>query len=198
MTGESFALRRLRTLAVLAGCGILLLGLLWGDSAGLLDVWRGSGSTLQYTDYQAASAFVAARHRPGELVIAALTAPVFLAGVPHDDIRFLPGPSSRTRARRYTRITQDEIYRDFWLGVPSIVTAERLCATMRDHPGSWVIVDETRLRSNSFFGGAMQDAIDAGSEVVFTGGKRVQVRRILAASDWQMPVPEDCSSPAES
>ena len=184
MTRELTGARRMRNRTPVAVCGLLLLGLLWGDALGLRDVWRGAGSTLQYTDYQDAAAYVADRHQEGELVIAALTAPIALAGVPEADIRFLPGPSSRTRARRYTRITSDGVYRDFWLGVPSIVTAQQLCATLKNHPGSWVIVDGSRLRSNSFYGGEMQDVIEAGSDVVFTGGKGVQVRQIHAQAAW--------------
>src|SRR5687767_8637582 len=116
----------------------LLVGVLAGNDVGTL--LRMAEHPVFGPDYLEAAEYVAARHENGQPVLAALTAPVELAGIDREDVVFLPGPLDRQRAQRYTRIDDDGTYRDFWLGAPSTVDVAGLCALLVAHPDAWFVV----------------------------------------------------------
>jgi hypothetical protein len=172
--------------------GLLIVSYAQAAGTGLRSVWNGQGPQLQYTGYLAMAQYIQDHRRPHEIVIAALTAPVAIAGVPVEQIQFLPGPLPRSRPERYTRLGEDGVYRDFWLGTPSIVTVRSLCDVMTANPGSWILVDTARLRSRSYYAGEMQQIIEAGSVVVASGENGAQVRRVLSRELWTGELPESC------
>lgn len=67
-------------------------------------VWR-LDDPVVHPDYNAAMAYVAERHEPGQPVIVALPAVAYLTldDADKDDLRFLAGDEDRPRAQRYTR-----------------------------------------------------------------------------------------------
>src|SRR5262249_27492130 len=81
-------------------------------------------------DYVPAAEYVAARHKPGESILTALPAPVYLAVGSADDVIFLSSPQDRKRAQRYTRLTADGSYVDYWTGSDSVVDVAGLCNTL--------------------------------------------------------------------
>lgn len=128
-------------------------------------------------DYFAAAAFVAVRHRAGEPVIVAIPPPAYLALGSAADLVFLPSPLEAERAQRYTRRLPSGVYVDYWLGVPSIVTAAALCRALAGSPRPWLLVDEMRLGDAGIYAGPMADLIRARTVVVFVGQGGVTVRR---------------------
>ena len=154
---------------------VALIGLVLVEQiGGLVDVTR---RPVLGADYQSAAAYVAARHAPGQPVVIALPPPGYLALGERDDLVFLASSLEDLRAQRYTRLTVDGRYVDFWLGVPAIVSAEELCAALDTSPDLWLIVDETRLNSDWAFAGSMANAIFGSTHEVFSGTGGVSVRR---------------------
>jgi hypothetical protein len=172
--------------------GVLLFSYGQAASTGLRSIWNGQGSQLQYTGYLETAQYIQDHRLPHEIVIAALTAPVAIAGVPVEQIRFLAGQLPRSRPKRYTRLGEDGVYRDFWLGTPSVVTATSLCAVMTPNPGSWILDDTARLRSRSYYAGEMQQIIEAGTVVEASGENGAQARRVLSRDLWSGELPESC------
>jgi hypothetical protein len=172
--------------------GVLLFSYGQAAGTGLRSIWNGQGSQLQYTGFLEMAQYIHNHRLPHEIVIAALTAPVVIAGVPDEQIQFLAGPLPRSRPERYTRLAGDGVYRDFWLGSPSVVTATYLCDVMTANPGSWILVDTARLRSRSYYAGEMQQIIEAGSVVEASGENGAQARRVLSRELWTGELPEYC------
>jgi hypothetical protein len=141
---------------------------------GLIDVTR---RPVLGADYQSAAAYVAARHLAGQPVLVALPPPGYLALGERDDLVFLASSLEAQRAQRYTRLTSDGHYVDFWLGVPAIVGTRELCSAMNASPDLWLIVDEARLSSDWAFAGSMADAIRVSTYEVYSGKGSASVRR---------------------
>ena len=191
-TGTNKTANRGVRLILVALVGVLFLSYAQAAGTGLRSIWNGQGSQLQYTGYLEMSQYIQDHRQPNDIVMAALTAPVAIAGVPVEQIQFLAGPLPRSRPERYTRLGGDGVYRDFWLGSPSIVTETSLCDVMIANPGSWILVDSVRLRSRSYYAGEMQQIIEAGSVVEASGENGAQARRVLSRELWTGEHPEYC------
>lgn len=129
-------------------------------------------------DYVPAVEYLAARHKPGEAILAALPAPAYLAVGSNDDLIFLSSPMNRKRAQRYTRLTDDGRYVDYWTGVDSVVDVAGLCNTLLTAPNIWVLVDESRLKADWAYLGPMADVITGLTYVQFEAWGGAQVRRL--------------------
>lgn len=129
-------------------------------------------------DYVPAAEYVAARHKPGEKILTALPPPAFLAVGSTDDLIFLSSPQDRKRAQRYTRLTADGRYVDYWTGTDSVVNVAGLCNTLLTAHGIWLLVDDSRLTADWAFKGAMADVILGMTYVQFEAPGGAQVRRL--------------------
>jgi hypothetical protein len=132
-------------------------------------------------DYVPAAEYIAARHKPGEAILTALPPPAFLAVGSTEDLIFLSSPQDRKRAMRYTRLTSDGRYVDYWTGVDSVVNVAGLCNTLLTAPGLWLLVDESRLTADWAFKGAMANVILGMTYVQFEAPGGAQVRRLAPA-----------------
>jgi len=137
---------------VFAGSAIALVALLLiNQTSAALGLWR--GNTLD-PDYVAVSQYVEARREPGQLVLTAMTPAPYLAFDERDEgLIFLSGNAYSTRTQRYTRVDDNGQVVDYWIGAPSVYLMNDLCHAILDNPGSWIIIDEMRLNSGTFFGG---------------------------------------------
>jgi hypothetical protein len=124
---------------------------------------------------------VAERRQPGEKVLVALPPPAFLAFNSTEDLIFLSSPISRKRAQRYTRLTEDGGYVDYWAGVDSVVDTASLCQTLLNEPGLWLIVDESRLDADWAFRGSMATVIRGLTYIRFDADGGAMVRRLAPA-----------------
>jgi len=108
--------------------------------------WRLNNPVVQ-PDYNAAMAYVAEHHQPGEPVIVTLPPVGYLTmdEPTRGDVVFLAGSEGFTRAERYTRIANDGRLIDYWIGADSIVATASLHQILESHPNAWVIADEGRL-----------------------------------------------------
>jgi hypothetical protein len=129
-------------------------------------------------DYVPAAEYVAARHKPGEAILAALPPPAFLAVGSTNDLIFLSSPQDRKRAQRYTRLTADGRYVDYWTGSDSVVDVAGLCNTLLTAPKIWVLVDDSRLTADWAFKGPMANVILGMTYVQFEAPGGAQVRRL--------------------
>lgn len=133
-------------------------GAVLGIGAGLL--WR-LDNPVHQPDYNAAMAYVAEHHRPGEPVIVTLPPVGYLSvdEASRDDVYFLAGSEGWTRADRYTRWSADGRLIDYWVGAESIVSTRSLDALLEEHPSAWVIADDGRLDSDWISGGLIERVI---------------------------------------
>ncbi len=121
----------------------IALGIGWGL------LWR-LDNPVQQPDYNAAMAYVAEHHKPGEPIIITLP-PVGYLSVDkenRDDVYFLAGSEGFTRADRYTRWSADGRLIDYWVGAQSIVSTRTLSSILEEYPNAWVIADDGRLDSD--------------------------------------------------
>jgi len=164
---------RRRVLAVVA---VLLIGaVLIYDMSGLNALRT---DPVTGVDYLPIAEYVAARHAPGEAILTALPAPAFLAVDSADDLIFLSSPIDRKRAQRYTRLTVDGRYLDYWTGSDSVVDVAGLCNTLLTAPNVWVVIDETRLVADWAYLGPMSDVITGLTYVQHHDMSGSQVRRL--------------------
>ena len=135
-------------------------------------------NTVTGVDYVPAADYIAARHKPGEAILSALPAPAYLAVGSTDDLIFLSSPLNRKRAERYTRLTVDGRYIDYWTGADSVVDVAGLCNTLLTAPKIWVLVDESRLKADWAFLGPMASVINGLTYLQFEAEGGAQVRRL--------------------
>jgi hypothetical protein len=135
-------------------------------------------SPVTGVDYVPVAEYVAARHKPGEAILTALPAPAYLAVGSTDDLIFLSSPINRKRAQRYTRLTTDGRYVDYWTGADSVVDVPGLCNTLLTAPHVWVLVDESRLKADWAYLGPMADVINGMTYVQYDTLGGAQVRRL--------------------
>lgn len=109
-------------------------------------LWR-LDNPVHQPDYNAAMAYVAEHHQPGEPVIVTLPPVGYLSvdETERDDVYFLAGSEGWTRADRYTRWAEDGRLIDYWIGADSIVSTRTLADILDDHPNAWIIADNGRL-----------------------------------------------------
>ncbi|MGI8476174.1 MAG: hypothetical protein ACR2OO_07390 [Thermomicrobiales bacterium] len=134
-------------------------------------------------DYPAAARFVALHRKTGEPVLSAMTPALHLALDGDGDLRFLPGPAGRERAKRYTRRVGGG-YVDYWLGVPAIVTTAGLCTFIEENPDAWIVVDRLRLGAPWGMKGQMETVIRGMTVEVYRAGGATSVLRIPAKRFW--------------
>jgi len=163
-----------RTLAILAALVIASIFISY-DVAGIADLQQ---DPVTGVDYIPVVNFVEARKQPGEKVLVALPPPAYLAFRSTNDLIFLSSPISRKRAQRYTRLTEDGGYVDYWTGVDSVVDTASLCQTLYNEPGLWLIVDEARLNADWAFQGSMATVIRALTYVRYEAEGGAMVRRL--------------------
>ncbi|MDQ3656775.1 MAG: hypothetical protein M3457_17080, partial [Chloroflexota bacterium] len=122
--------------------------------------WRLENPVV-HPNYNAAMAYVAERHEPGQPVIVALPAVGYLAldEAGRSDLRFLAGDEDRPRAQRYTRWGADGRLIDYWVGVDSIVTASELRRVLAEHPEAWIVVDDERLAADWAYAGEIGNVL---------------------------------------
>jgi hypothetical protein len=122
--------------------------------------WR-LDNPVHQPDYNAAMAYVAEHHRPGEPVVVTLPPVGYLSveEAARDDVYFLAGSEGFTRADRYTRWSADGRLIDYWVGADSIVSTRSLDALLEEYPTAWVIADDGRLDSDWISGGLIERVI---------------------------------------
>lgn len=144
-----------RVLAVV-GVAVLLLVLVH-EATGLA---RLRSNPVLGSDYVVTAQYLAARHKPGEPVFVAIPTQAYLALGSRDDLIFVSSPLERERAQRYTRLTSNGEYVDYWTGVRSIVSTGQLCQALMTSPTLWMLVDGARLSADWAYLGEMADVID--------------------------------------
>jgi hypothetical protein len=140
-----------RLLAIAAAI-ILVVAFTAYDVSG---IWNMQIDPVTGVDYIPAVQFVAERKKPGQKVLVALPPPAYLALGSTDDMIFLSSPLARKRAQRYTRLTADGTYKDYWTGVESIVDTAGLCRLLQSDPDLIILVDRPRLAADWAFKGTM-------------------------------------------
>ena len=179
-----------RTMAILVALviGSLFVGY---DVAGIADM---QNNPVTGVDYIPVVEFVAERRQPGEKVLVALPPPAYLAFDSTEDLIFLSSPITRKRAQRYTRLTEDGGYVDYWTGVDSVVDTASLCQTLLNEPGLWLIVDETRLEANWAFSGSMATVIRGLTYIRYEVEGGAMVRRLAPPPSRSARAEELCAA----
>lgn len=149
---------------VVASSAIVLVVV--GIGGGL--AWRLQHAVV-HPNYDAAMAYAADRHVPGQPVIVALPPVAYLAldEADRDDLYFLAGSQHRPRAERYTRWTDDGRLIDYWVGADSIVTADELREMLMENPDSLLVIDEHRLTADWAYQGEIEDLITETTSVLY-------------------------------
>ena len=179
-----------RTLAILVA---LVVGSIFAgyDVAGIKDM---RDDPITGVDYVPVVEFVAERRLPGEKVLVALPPPAVLAFDSTDDLIFLSSPITRKRAQRYTRLTEDGGYVDYWAGVDSVVDTASLCQTLLNEPGLWLIVDESRLDATWAFRGSMATVIRGLTYIRYEADGGAMVRRLAPAPSRTVAAEQLCAA----
>ena len=146
------------------------------DVAGITRLQR---NPVTGVDYLPVVEFVAYRKLEGEKVLVALPPPAYLALGSTEDLVFLSSPLARKRAQRYTRLTDNGQYVDYWTGVDSIVDTAGLCQALLTEPDLWLIVDDSRLVADWAFAGSMATVIEGMTYVRYTAEGGAMVRRLM-------------------
>lgn len=166
--------RRERTLGVIVVLIVAAMFLRY-DLAGLA---RLQTNPITGVDYLPVVAFVEERKQAGEKVLVALPPPAFLAFGSTEDLIFLSSPLERKRAQRYTRLTEDGRYVDYWTGVDSVVDTAGLCQTLLSEPDLWLIVDDSRLTADWAYAGTMATVIEGMTYIRYYAEGGGLVRRL--------------------
>ena len=163
-----------RTLGVVAALIIGVIFLTY-DVAGIAEMQR---NPVTGVDFLPVVEFVAERKGDDEKVLAALPPPAYLALGSTEDLIFLSSPLDRKRAQRYTRLTEDGRYVDYWAGVDSVVDTAGLCQTLLTEPDLWLIVDDSRLTADWAFAGSMAIVIEGMTYIRYSAEGGAMVRRL--------------------
>ncbi len=139
---------------------------------------------------------VAARRQPGDRVIVSLPPVAYLALGGREDLVFLAGHEESARTRRYTRLAPDGRFLDYWTGTDSIVTTAGLCAELTSSPGSWIVVDEHRLKQTWAYAGPMATVIRGATTEKFRDGSGALVLRSRPSASWSDGARRVCEWPA--
>ncbi|MDQ2682681.1 MAG: hypothetical protein M3Y37_04065 [Chloroflexota bacterium] len=178
-----------KTLAIIAAL-VIGFAFLAYDVAGLADLNR---EPITGVDYVPVVEFLAERKQPGEKVLVALPPPAFMALDSTEDLIFLSSPIDRKRAQRYTRLTEDGNYVDYWTGVDSVVDTAGLCQTLLTEPGIWLVVDESRLNADWAFRGSMATVIRGMTYVRYEVDGGAQLRRLAPVASRTARAEELCA-----
>lgn len=163
-----------RMLAVLAA---VIIGSIFAgyDVAGIRNMHQ---EPVTGVDYLPVVEYVEARREPGQTILVALPPPAFLAFQSTEDLIFLSSPLTRKRAQRYTRLTEEGNYVDYWTGVDSIVDTAGLCRLISSDPNLLLIVDEARLDADWAYKGSMASVIRGMTYVRFEAEGGAMVRGV--------------------
>jgi hypothetical protein len=143
---------------ILAVVGVALLVLVFvHEASGLAKL---QSDPVLGSDYVVTAEYLAARHKPGEPVFVAIPTQAYLALGSRDDLIFVSSPLERDRAQRYTRLTANGTYVDYWTGARSIVSTGQLCQALLTSPTLWMLVDGARLSADWAYKGDMAMVID--------------------------------------
>lgn len=138
--------------------GALTAGLLLvGQILGLRTTWDTAPTSV---DYRPLHAHLATLHVRGEPIVTPMPATTawFLPDR-RDDIVFLAGAEDSPRPQRYTRVDAGGVPRDFWLGVPSIVSRDSWCTFIEENPRAWILWDQRRANTPAVWAGQMQQQL---------------------------------------
>lgn len=182
-----------KTLAIVVAVVIAVAFVIY-DIGGIADLNR---NPVTGVDYLPIVEFVAERKEPGDKVLVALPPPAYLALGSTEDLIFLSSPLTRKRAQRYTRLTEDGRYVDYWTGVDSVVDTAGLCQTLLSEPGLWLIVDEARLNADWAFRGSMATVIQGMTYVRYDAEGGAQVRRLSPPAS-RLPRAEELCAQAQT
>jgi hypothetical protein len=130
------------------------------------------------SDYVKIAQYVAARHKPGEPVFVSIPTQAYLALGSRDDLIFISSPLDRARAQRYSRLTSDGRYVDYWTGVRSIVSTGQLCQALLSSPDLWMLVDGARLNADWAYLGDMATVINGLTYIRYYDRSGAMVRRL--------------------
>jgi hypothetical protein len=130
------------------------------------------------SDYVRTARYVAARHKPGEPIFVAIPTQAYLALGSRDDLIFVSSPLDRERAQRYSRLTSDGRYVDYWTGVRSIVSTGQLCQALLTSPDLWMLVDGARLNADWAYLGDMATVINGLTYIRYYDMSGAMVRRL--------------------
>src|SRR5262249_49436287 len=133
------------------------------------------------SDYVKIAQYVAARHKPGEPVFVSIPTQAYLALGSRNDLIFISSPLDRARAQRYSRLTSDGRYVDYWVGVRSIVSTGQLCQALLSSPNLWMLVDGSRLSADWAYLGDMATVINGLTYIRFYDTSGAMVRRLAPA-----------------
>jgi hypothetical protein len=142
------------------------------------------------SDYVVTAEYLAARHTPGEPVFVAIPTQSYLALGSKDDLIFVSSPLERERAQRYTRLTSNGEYVDYWTGVRSIVSTGQLCQALLTSPKLWMLVDGARLSADWAYLGEMADVINGLTYMRFYDFDSGSMVRRLKPSPSRDPMAE--------
>lgn len=178
-----------RTLAILAA---LIIGSIFAgyDVAGIRNLQK---NPVTGVDYLPVVNYVAERREPGQPVLVALPPPAFLAFGSTDDLIFLSSPITRKRAQRYTRLTEEGNYVDYWTGVDSIVDTAGLCRLLTSEPDLLLIIDEARLDADWAYKGTMAAVIRGMTYIRYQTEGGAQVRGVSPLPGRDVRAEELCS-----
>lgn len=171
-----------RILALIGG--VILLLVLIHEGSGLATLQR---HPVVGSDYIVIAEYLAARHTPGEPVFVAIPTQAYLALDSRDDLIFVSSSLDRARAQRYTRLTSDGRYVDYWTGVQSIVSTGQLCQALLTSPDLWMLVDGARLSADWAYLGEMADVINGLTYIRFYDFDSGAMVRRLAPSPSREP-----------
>jgi hypothetical protein len=130
------------------------------------------------SDYVLIAQYLAARHKPGEPVFVSIPTQAYLALGNRDDLIFISSPLDRERAQRYSRLTSDGRYVDYWTGVRSIVSTGQLCQALLSSPNLWLLVDGARLNADWAYLGDMATVINGLTYMRYYDMSGAMVRRL--------------------
>lgn len=179
-----------RLAAVLAA---IILGSIFAgyDVAGITDMHT---DPVLGVDYLPVVKFVEERRQPGEKVLVALPPPAYVAFGSEDGLIFLSSPLDQKRAQRYTRLTEDGGYVDYWTGVDSIVDTASLCQVLLNEPGIWILVDGQRLDATWAFRGSMATVIRGLTYVRYYDESGAMARRLAPPPSRTAGVEQLCAA----
>ena len=173
---------------VLAVVGVAILLLVFIHEA--TGVAKLQSDPVLGSDYIVTAEYVAARQTPGEPVFVAIPTQAYLALGSRDDLIFVSSPLERDRAQRYTRMTSDGRYLDYWTGVRSIVSTGQLCQALLTSPKLWMLVDGARLSADWAYEGEMAQVIDGLTYIRFYDFDSGAMVRRLAPGPSRDPAAE--------
>ena len=153
---------------------------------------------------QTAEAYVAAHRQPGELIVTSGAVDTALAIGRLPELRFLPGGEGSQRSLRYTRFTSSGQAIDYWIGMPSLYTTALVCTTLKEAPGSWLLIspriwqnwgfNDLPTRQMERLAEPLRQLIHGLADQVYADDDYI-VFRSRPSANWSHAAVETCQSP---